>query len=162
MHLHFTYIKIHTSEVKCSWQLTHNHITEENWCQHFHCTVPKNSKKISIFWLLIDFFYLFWQQMKLSLLLFTHWIIWPKLSPDICSFWGFTIILFTFIPLSVLLIIFDKQWERYGDSYLQSSLHMLRANILLGSAMTEILWDLPLPFLGATHEPWGKRKNWDG
>lgn len=104
MHLHFTCIKIQTFEVKCSWHLTHNHITEESWRQHFHCSIPKNSKKILIIWLLFRIFFNHSDRNEAVHIFVQEQINWPKFSLGIYSFWGLTVLLFT---ITLILFITD-------------------------------------------------------
>lgn len=142
IHLHFTCIKIHTFEVKCSWHLTHNHITEESWCQHFHCTIPKNSMKMLIIWLLFRLFFNHSDRNEAVYIVVQERISWPKFSLGIYSFWGLTIFLFTLVL--ILLIIHGISKVRVLYSFTHFS-YISTGKMLCG--ITADLWDLFWPFL---------------
>lgn len=162
IHLHFTCIKIYTFEVKCSWHLTHNHITEESWCQHFHCTIPKNSKKMLIIWLLFKLLFNHSDRNEAVYIAVQEQVSWPKFSLGIYSFWGLTILLF-FLVL-ILLIIHGINEIRVLYS-LHTSFHMLpQARCSLGSLLTFGTFFDHFCVL-CFEETWPVRKerrNWDG
>lgn len=157
MHLHFTCIKIHTFEVKCSWHLTHNHITEESWCQHFHCTIPKNSKKILFIWL-FRLFLNHSDRNEAVYIIVQEWISWPKFSLGVYSFWSLTIPLFTLVL--ILLIIHGIGHVRVLYSFTHFFSYITRNKMLFG--IITHLWDLFLiVFVFCAlrkHDLWGKRE----
>lgn len=143
MHLHFTCIKIHTFEVKCSWHLTHNHITEESWCQHFHCTIPKNSKKILIIWLLFRLFFNCSDRNEAVYIVVQEQICWPKLNLSIYSFWGLTILLFTLVLILLIILGISKVRVLYSFTHFLS--YITTSRMLFG--IIADIWDLFWPFL---------------
>lgn len=153
---------MHTFEVKCSWHLTHSHITEKSWCQHFCCTIPKNSKKILIIWLLFRLFFNHSDRNETVYIVVQEQINWPALSLSIYSFWGLTILLFTLVLIFLIIRGISKVRVLYSFTHLFS--YITTSKSLFG-IITD-LWDLFWPFLcsviqeNMTHEEREKELGW--